>query len=103
MDTEVYGKYNMYENGRNVLYVVVLRYLYGMLVSYLLQYKNFRCDLKEIGFELNPYEPCVVNRTENKKQNTVRFYVSNLMSSHIDTEVNNLFLKFLNNIYVTYG
>ena len=32
MDPEFYGKYFVYENGRKVLYVEVLRALYGIMV-----------------------------------------------------------------------
>ena len=33
-----------------------------MLILALLWYKRFRQDLKKIGFEFNPYDPCVANR-----------------------------------------
>ena len=39
----------------------------------------------------------------NKKEHTVMYHVDDLMSSHIDSEVNGFFLKFLNKMYRTYG
>ena len=36
LDPEKYGKYVVFENGRKVLYVRVLRAIYGMLVASLL-------------------------------------------------------------------
>ena len=47
----------MYENRREVLYVVVIRDLYGIIVEYLLLYKKHYSDIEDIGFVLNPYEP----------------------------------------------
>jgi hypothetical protein len=36
---------------------------YGMMVASLLYYRKFTKSLTEIGFELNPYDPCVANKT----------------------------------------
>ena len=58
----IYAGYVVYENGKKVLYVEVLRALYGMLVSAMLWYNKFRGDLEEIGFDFNPYDPCIANR-----------------------------------------
>ena len=38
---EVYSGYGVYENGENVLYIIVLRAIYGMLISAMLWYKKF--------------------------------------------------------------
>ena len=70
----------------------MLRALYRMLVSAMLWYKRLRGDLKSIGFVFNPYNLCVANRMINGKQQTVQFHVDNLMSSHVDLKVNNMFL-----------
>jgi hypothetical protein len=99
MAPEVYGPYVVFENGRKVLYVQVLKALYGMLVASLLWYKQFRGDLEKLGFEFNPYDPCVANRMVNGKQHTVRFHVDDLMSSHVDPKVNDEFLIWLNKMY----
>ena len=87
---KVYGPYIVFENGRKVLYVQMLKALYRMLVAALLWYKKFRGDLKKEGFEFNPYDPCVCNCLVNGKQHTVRFHVDDLMSSHKDKRVNAL-------------
>ena len=39
----------------------------------------------------------------NEKQHTIRFRIDDLLSPHIYSKVNDLCLKFLNKIYVTYG
>ena len=58
---EVYGPFVVYENGKKVLYVQVLRALYGMLIAALLWYKKFRSELESIGFVFNDYDACVAN------------------------------------------
>jgi hypothetical protein len=62
LSPEVYGKYVVYENGKKVIYVQVIKALYGMLKAALLWYQKFKGDLEEEGFVFNPYDPCVANR-----------------------------------------
>ena len=42
MDPAIYGPHVVYEKGKKVLYVVVLRAIYGMLIASLLWYQKFR-------------------------------------------------------------
>jgi hypothetical protein len=44
------------------LHVKMLKAIYGMLQSSLWYYKKFCKDIESIGFEVNPYDPCVANR-----------------------------------------
>ena len=44
-DSETYSKYVVFENGKKVIYIVVLRSIYGILLSVLLFYKKFLGDL----------------------------------------------------------
>ena len=96
---DIYSSYVVFENGRKVLYVEVLRALYGMLVAALLWYKTLKRDLEEIGFVFNPYDPCVCNRNVKENQQTVRFHVDDLLSSHVDRSVNDEFHIWLNEKY----
>jgi hypothetical protein len=89
----------VYEKGRKVLYVQVLRAIYGMLNASLLWYKRFRSDLESIGFEFNAYDPCVANRMKNGGQHTVRFHVDDIMSSHVNKRVNDKFAEWLEKAY----
>ena len=57
--------------GLSVLYDKLLKALYGLLNSALLLYKNLLADLVAIGFEPNPYDPCVVNKVINGKKMTI--------------------------------
>ena len=97
-----YRDYVVYENGKRVIYVVVLRAIYGMLVAGLLFYKKLKKDLEGINFKFNPYDPCVANREVNGKQHTIRFHVDDILSSHIDPKVNDDFHKWAQSNYGAY-
>ena len=96
---EVYGPYVVFERGEKVIYVQVMRAIYGMLQSALLWYKKFRKDLEGHGFKFNPYDPCVANKKIAGSQQTIRFHVDDLMSSHRKRKVNEDFAKWLNSKY----
>jgi hypothetical protein len=80
----VYDDYVQDEKGNKVVYVRMLKALYGMLISSILYYKKFRKDIESVGFEVNPYNICVANRTVKGKQQMVTWNVDDLKSSHVD-------------------
>ena len=47
---------------QKVLYVHITQAIYGMLVSTMLFYHKLTKPLLSYSFELNPYDPCVVNK-----------------------------------------
>ena len=59
------------KKGVPMLYVRLSKALYGMLRAALLFYKRLRKDLEFMGFEINPYDPCVANIMVNGAQCTV--------------------------------
>jgi hypothetical protein len=71
------------EKGRSVLYLRLQKALYGMMKSALLFYRKLVLELKKMGFEINPYDPCVANNTVNGMQMTIRWHVDDLMMSHV--------------------
>ncbi|KAI2490768.1 Reverse transcriptase (RNA-dependent DNA polymerase) [Fragilaria crotonensis] len=75
------------ENGAKVIYVRLIKALYGCVQSALLWYEMFHSYLEEIGFERNPYDPCVANKVINGKQCTVAWYVDDMKISHVDPNV----------------
>jgi hypothetical protein len=75
------------ENGKRVLYLQLLKALYGCVKSALLWYDLFAGTLTEMGFKLNPYDPCVANKTINGKQCTIVWYVDDNKISHVDYDV----------------
>jgi hypothetical protein len=57
---EIYRKYvYIGPDNKPVLYVNLLKSLYGCLRSALLFYQKLLGDLEKNGFTLNPYDPCV--------------------------------------------
>ena len=103
LDSETYGPYVVFENGKKVLYVEVLRGLYGMLIAALLFYRQFRKDLKKFGFKFNNYDPCVANKIVEGLQQTIKFHVDDVNSSHMLAKVNDEFLVWLNKMYGKHG
>ena len=103
MNPEIYTPYIVFEKGKKVLYVRLLKALYGMLIASLLYYKRFVKDITTIGFKINPYDPCVANCIVNGKQHTITWHVDDLKSSHVDPKVNDEFLKWLNKVYGSVG
>ena len=103
IDPEKYASAVVLENKKKVLYVQVLKAIYGMLEAALLWYKKFRKDLEKIGFKFNPYDPCVANRMIKGSQQTVLFHVDDLKSSHKLKSVNDEFEKWLNKMYGKHG
>ncbi|KAI2497083.1 Reverse transcriptase (RNA-dependent DNA polymerase) [Fragilaria crotonensis] len=75
------------ENGKKVLYARLNKAMYGCVKSALLWYNLLSSSLKEMGFEINPYDPCVANSTINGKQCTIVWYVDDMKISHADPAV----------------
>ncbi len=87
-----YKKHVVFETDKRgqtikVLYVRVLRALYGCLESALLWYELYSKTLLELGFRLNPYDKCVANKEINGTQCTIVFYVDDNKISHKDPDV----------------
>ena len=76
-----------YENGTKVLYVKINKAIYGMIESALLWYELYVTVLVDEGFELNPYDKCVANKTINGKQCTIGWYVDDNIIGHAEDKV----------------
>ena len=75
------------ENGEKVLYVRLVKAIYGCVKSALLWYELFSSTLQQMGFVLNPYDPCVANCEIGGKQCTIGWYVDDTKISHVDPAV----------------
>ena len=53
---------NRYKNVREVLYLSIMKALYGCIESDILWYDPYANTLKEWGFAKNPYDQCVTNK-----------------------------------------
>ena len=99
MAPEVYRDHVTHEGNTKVLYMEVLKAIYGMLQSSVLFYKKLKKDVQEIGFVINPYEPCVANRVVDNRQQTITWHVDDLKSSHVNIRVNDEFHSWLEKKY----
>jgi hypothetical protein len=52
----VYDDYVRYKRKHKIVYVRMLKALYGMIIFSLLYCKKFRKDIEAIGLEVNPYD-----------------------------------------------
>ena len=96
----LYRPYITYsKKGVTMLYVRLSKALYGMLRAALLFYKRLRKDLETMGFEVNPYDPCVANKMVNGAQCTVCWHVDDLKVSHVDEAVVTAFSLKLADLY----
>jgi len=82
-----YEKFVVIKNGKKVLYLQLLKALYGCVQSALLWYNLFTNTLVQMGFKLNPYDLCVANSQIKGKQCTVAWYVDDNKISHADDTV----------------
>ena len=96
---EVYAPYVVYEKGVPVIYVEIMKALYGMIKAALLFYRKLRKDLETKGFKINPYDICVANKMVNGKQLTVMWHVDDLKCSHVDTAVIDKFIEWTRDMY----
>lgn len=55
------------QQGNTLLYVKVLKALYGLMQASLMFYQKLLKDFLAKGFETNPYDPCVANKMINGK------------------------------------
>ncbi len=94
-DPKLYQKYLSDEKEKKVLYLRLRKALYGMMKSALLFYRKLISELKLMGFKINPYDPCVANKTVNGTQMTVRWHIDDLMISHASMDDIKKFLQAL--------
>ena len=73
VNPKIYRQYVILEKGKSVLYLCLQKALYGMMKSALLFYRKLVSELREMGFTINPYDPCVANKTVNGMQMTIRW------------------------------
>ena len=87
VDEGLYGPYAMTERGEMVIYVDLLKALYGTLKAAHLFWEKFATTLTMLGFQISPYDACVVNKTINSYQCTLAWHVDDIKASHKDPKV----------------
>ena len=84
---EGYRSFVSTEGNKKILYLQLMKALYGCVKSALLWYELFTHTLEEMGFELNPYDTCIANKIIEGKQCTIAWYVDDNKISHDDPKV----------------
>jgi hypothetical protein len=95
----LHRKYVAIKKGCSVLYLRLQKALYGMMKSALLFYRKLVAELCNMGFEINPYDSCVANKTVNGTQMAVRWHVDDLMISYTSQDDSMAFVKKIKDIY----
>jgi len=72
LDPQLYAKYLHKENGKVVIYVKLNKALYRTIQATMLFWKDLTHTLTCWGFEVNPYDWCVVNK--KWKENSAPYY-----------------------------
>ena len=96
---EVYAPYVMHKGKSKILYCIVHKTIYGMLLSALLFYKQWKQDLESKAYIINPYDRCVVKKMMNGSQHTIVWHVDDVKASHKDLNVNEDFVKWVDEKY----
>jgi hypothetical protein len=89
---KVYKSDNMTDKkGMKQLLVQCQNTLYGTMVASLLYYHKFTKSLVCVGFEINPFDLCVANKTVNGTQRTICIHVDDCkLSHHCSRAINNM-------------
>jgi hypothetical protein len=95
IDRSLYEPYITCEKGEKVLYVRLLKALYGTIRAARLFYDKLTCKLQEWGFDFNQYDRCVANKIVNGNQLTVIWHVDDLKVSHKEVKVVDEFMQKL--------
>ena len=70
-DPKLYRQYVVTENNKPVLYVELIKALYGTLQAALIFWRKLTSKLIEWGFTINPYDWCVANKQIDGRQCTL--------------------------------
>jgi hypothetical protein len=70
-----------------------------MMVASLLYFRKLTKSLMKIGLELNPYDPCVANKTIEGKQMTICFHMDDCKLSHRSPKVLDQMIEWLHREY----
>jgi hypothetical protein len=65
------------------------------MVASLLYYRKFTKSLTSVAFEINPYDPCVANKTVDGTQMAICFHVDDCKLSHRSSRANDNMIDWL--------
>jgi hypothetical protein len=90
-----YEQYVVIEGGQRVLYMLLLKALYGTMRAALLFWRKLTSKLQEWGFEINPYDPFVANKMIGGSQCTVMWHADDLKILHVNRKAVGAVLRLL--------
>jgi hypothetical protein len=97
IDQKMYGPCVVKEGKETVMYVELLKVLYGTVQAAQLFWEKLTGKLLEWGFTANPYDPCVMNKVVKGTQLTVAWHVDDLKVSHVKPSVVDQFISDMEN------
>ena len=77
-----YRPFVVYERGEPVLYVELLRAIYGTLRAARLFWEKLTAVIKSWGYTINLYDACVANKMIDGSQCTITWHIDDLKISH---------------------
>ena len=93
IDYDMYHPHMVMEKGKPVIYVELLKALYGTLRAARLFWETLSRKLQEWGFTLNEYDSCIANKYVDGQQCTITWHVDDLKISHVDEQVVRLVIQ----------
>jgi hypothetical protein len=87
------------KKGMKQLLVQCQNALYGTMVASLLYYRKFVKSLTDVGFIINPFDPCVANKIIEGEQMTICFHVDDCKLSHRKKKVMDTMIEYLREEY----
>ena len=94
---DMYAPYVTHKGRECMMYVELLKALYGMVQAARLFWEKLTAKLLEWGFTPNPYDSCVMNKIVQGKQLTVAWHVDDLKVSHKVSAVVDQFIMDMEN------
>ena len=82
-----YKPYVQYDNRNKIIYVNILREIYGCIESTMLWYNLYVNTLKYLGFSINIYDRWLTKNMIYGKQCTIAWYVDDNKISYVDPKV----------------
>ena len=87
IDYDMYHSHMVKEKGKPVIYVELLKALYGTLRAARLFWETLSGKVQEWGFTINPYDSCVANKDIDGQQCTITWHVDDLKISLFEEQV----------------
>ena len=95
----IYAYYNVYltryNRGFKQLLLRCQNSLYVKMVVILIYYIKFTKSMKSIGFDINPYDPCISNKVIDGLQTTIWFYVDECTIIHREWKADDIIIEWL--------